>query len=334
MMKNISIGFAFTSYLLTAGGVFAQCTPPNQLSNGQVADAAQVMANFNAIAGCVDELSPGGSTNAVQFNNGSGGFGAAGPLTDGQVLIGSTGSPPQAATITAGSGIAILTAPGNITIAATASAGGGSVDWLNEAAVDKPIAANFTLQTSTTVPADVTLAATNRGFALTSSSSTAGRAMMAEVDAPVGNWRATMLAVYTGPLNSYNLPAIGVRDAVNFRTAMFGIGGAGTSLTTRFDYQTFSGGAGLDTYANDVSLTDIGLPAPSSPIWSRLTYNGTNFIWSFSRDGQYFVDVYSVSATAYITNRSKVGPVLTFQQTTKTAWSAAYHILSWRVETL
>ena len=293
------------------------------------------MSNFNALADCVDAASPGGAANSIQYNNGSNGFAGVAPLADGQLVIGSTGNPPQAGTLTAGAGIAVLTSPGNITIAATGGGSGGGVDWLNQAALVKPVAANFALQTSTTAPSGAALTPTSRGFALTASAATSGTAMMAEVDLPTGNWQATMLSTYSGPLSSYNLPAMGVRDAVTNRTVMFGVGGAGSGLSYRFDYQMFSGGIGLNTYSNDDSFTEIGLPAPSAaPLWSRLTFDGTNFVWSFSRDGQFFVTAYTVSATSYITNRSKIGPVLTFQQTQRATWAAAFHILSWNVQSI
>jgi hypothetical protein len=92
----------------------AQCVLPHTLTNGQPADATQVMANYNALLAC---LTPGGSTNAIQYNAGSGNLGGVGPLADGQLIIGSTGSAPQAQTLTAGVGIAITNAPGNVTIA-------------------------------------------------------------------------------------------------------------------------------------------------------------------------------------------------------------------------
>ena len=99
----------------------AQCVLPFQLTNGQTADATQVMANYNALIGC---LGSGGATNSVQYNAGSGGFGGVGPLTDGPLVVGSTGNPPQAQTLTAGAGIAITNAPGSVTIAATGGQGG------------------------------------------------------------------------------------------------------------------------------------------------------------------------------------------------------------------
>lgn len=33
----------------------AQCSVPHTLANGQVADASQVMDNFNTVAGCAEE---------------------------------------------------------------------------------------------------------------------------------------------------------------------------------------------------------------------------------------------------------------------------------------
>jgi hypothetical protein len=45
-----------------------------------------------------------------------------GPLTNGQVIIGDTGTAPVAATLTAGSGISIANGPGSITISASSSA--------------------------------------------------------------------------------------------------------------------------------------------------------------------------------------------------------------------
>jgi hypothetical protein len=43
------------SLLATAASAqVPQCTVPNTLVNGQVADATDVMENFNAVANCVD----------------------------------------------------------------------------------------------------------------------------------------------------------------------------------------------------------------------------------------------------------------------------------------
>jgi hypothetical protein len=107
-------------FAIAPGGARAACTVPNQLTNGQTADASQVMGNFNSMLSCVNNA-PSGSTNALQYNAGDGSFGAVGPLTNGQILIGSTGNAPAATTLTAGPGIIITNGPGSIMIA-----GGGA----------------------------------------------------------------------------------------------------------------------------------------------------------------------------------------------------------------
>jgi hypothetical protein len=54
----------------TVGSASAQCTVPNQISNGQVADATQVMGNFNALLNCITNPAP---TPNVQFSGPGGG---------------------------------------------------------------------------------------------------------------------------------------------------------------------------------------------------------------------------------------------------------------------
>jgi uncharacterized membrane protein len=163
---------------------------------------------------------------------------------------------------------------------------------------------------------------------LATTSASNNQSMMAEVTAPASSWQATILYVYTGPLSSYILPSIAVRDAVNSKSVQFGIGSTGSS-GWRFDYQQTSGGVGLDTYNSDTSLQDTGLPQPNEPIWERLTYDGTNLKWSFSRDGEHFVIAFSVSATAYLTNLSTVGLAIMVAQPVQTTWGAYMHVLSW-----
>ncbi|WP_349963052.1 hypothetical protein [Rhizobium sp. ZPR3] len=319
-----------TAFLTTgAGTAFAQCALPNQLQSGDLADATKVGANFTALANCADAQVPSAGANSVIYNAGGGSLAGTTPLTDGQLLIGSTGNPPQPGTLSAGSGIAIAGAPASVTVSATGSGTGAAVDWLNKPAVVKPTATSFTLQTSTTPPSGATLTATTRGMLLSANSTADARAMMAEVSLPSGHWQATMLAVYTGPISSYVLPSLAVRDAANKRAILFGVGGNGGGK--RFDYDRSSGGIGLDTYNSDVPIQDIGFSAPSEPAWGRLTYDGTNLIWSFSRDGESFTPVYTVSATDYLTNLSTIGPAVMFYQPSHSTWNAGYHVLSWNL---
>nr|WP_200985157.1 hypothetical protein [Rhizobium rhizogenes] len=319
--------------IATAGNAFAQCMLPNQLQNGDLADAAKVAANFSALANCADDQAPTGGANSVLYNAGSGSLAGATPLADGQVLIGSTGNPPQAGALSAGSGIAITNGPATVTVSATGSGTGAAVDWLNKAAVVKPTGSAFTMRTSTTVPTGAALSATTRGILLSVTSSADSRAIMAETPLPTGNWQATMLGVYTGPLSIYVQPAITVRDSTSNRAVSFSQG-ANSANTYRFDYVKTSGGVGLDSNAGDLSFQDVGFSSPSEPIWSRLTYNGSTLVWSFSRDGENFTNAYSVSATDWLSQLSTIGPAVLFYQPSHPTWNSGYHILSWNLASL
>jgi hypothetical protein len=68
---------------------------------------------------------PGGAFNSIEYNN-AGAFGGLGPLTNGQLIIGSTGLAPVAATLTAGANITITNSAGGISIAAV----GGSANMV------------------------------------------------------------------------------------------------------------------------------------------------------------------------------------------------------------
>lgn len=63
---------------------------------------------------------------AVSVYGTSGALSEVGPLTDGQLVVGSTGNAPVAATLTAGTDISITNAAGSITINST---GGGGIEW-------------------------------------------------------------------------------------------------------------------------------------------------------------------------------------------------------------
>ncbi|TWB45572.1 hypothetical protein FBZ98_11542 [Rhizobium sp. ERR 922] len=322
-------------FLTTAAGTaLAQCALPNQLQSGDLADATKVAANFTALANCVDAQVPSASANAVIYNGGSGALAGVPPLTDGQLLIGSSGNPPQPGTLTAGSGIAITTGPASVTISATGSGTGAAVDWLNKAAVVKPNVGSFTMRTTTTPPAGAALAATTRGILLSVAASVNNQAVMADVPLPSGNWQATMLAVYTGPLNGYIQPSLTVRDSTTNRAVSFSQGANGGGSSYRFDYVKTSGGIGLDSNSGDTSSRDVGFSTPSEPIWSRLTYNGTTFVWSFSRDGENFTEAYSISATDWLSQLSAIGPAILFYQPDHSNWNSGYHILSWNLASL
>lgn len=326
-------GIAVSSLLAMAGAASAACVVPNVISNGTILDAAPVMSDFSSVAACADQTVPAGAQNAIQLNGGSGSFSAVGPLANGQILVGAPSGPPQPTTLTPGTGIVISNGPGSITVSTAGTPSGGGVDWLNGSTVVKPTAGQFSLATSSTSPTGAAIGATSRGVKLTSTA-TAGdfTAMMAEQNVPAGNWQAIMLSVYTGTVARYVVPGIAVRDTSTSRAVQFGIGGG--DGVRRFDYQKTSGGSGFNSYSGDSAVLDPGLPLPNEPIWSRLTFDGSKFTFSFSRDGEFFIPIYSVSATDHLTNKNKIGPVVFFNQPSHQNWATTFHVLSWSIESL
>lgn len=214
--SNFLLCMAVAAFLAAgASPANAACTVPNILSNGQTADAIQLMQDFSAVAGCVDAISPTGTPNSLQFKTNTGSL-AGLPLAAGQLPVGTGGAAPQGKALTAGPGIAITTAPGNITIAATSSGSANGVDWLNEAAVVRPSVAAFSLLTSTNAPAGAALVSTSRGMALTTSANANATSLMGETPTPSGRWQATMtgkIKVATFDLSADFLKAVAAGDA-------------------------------------------------------------------------------------------------------------------------
>lgn len=69
---------------------------------------------------------------------GANAFTFLGPLTNGQLLIGSTGADPVAAAVSAGVGISVTNAAGSITIAVTA----GGMTWVDQTGASVTMATN------------------------------------------------------------------------------------------------------------------------------------------------------------------------------------------------
>lgn len=267
----------------------AQCALPHQLTNGQTADADQVMANFNALAACLGGMSPGGSTNSIQYNSGSGPLSGLGPLTDGQIVIGSTSGAPQAQTLTAGSGVAI-TYGGGISIATSGP----------------PIAAGLYRQVMSATPtASSTGLATwlNQGTS-TVTDATVGVTMdVPPIGATVANVTGRYKAAPTVPYtikaligatrsaNSNNAVGIGWYDGTNklhlITLTMFS-GTAPTVEVTKWNNPTSYASADFISFFNGYS----------QPIWLQLRDDGTNISFSFSMDGANFLPVFSTAKSS------------------------------------
>jgi hypothetical protein len=281
------IGCVVLGVLSATSAVRAQCVLPYALANGQAADAAQVMANYNALLAC---LTPGGSTNAIQYNAGSGNLGGVGPLIDGQLVIGSTGNAPQAQTLTAGTGIAITNAPGSVTIATTGPGSG----LYRQVMSATPTSANTGLTNWL-----------NQGTSLVSDSPVG-----LTIDAPPVGTALSLVGRYgSAPTSPYTIKALlGVTRNTNSYNGVYFGWYDGTAKLHIMHYQSVNGGAsaiGVGRWSSPTTYVTGDFQSANNafaqPIWFQIQDDGTNISFGFSQDGANFLPVYSVAkASGYL----------------------------------
>jgi len=292
MMPRIGLrAFAMAAGVLAAGVLnvaHAQCTLPHTLTNGQPPDATKVMANFNALVSCINA---GGSANAVQYKSGSGALAGVGPLTNGQLVIGSTGNPPQAQALTAGAGITVSNGPGSIAVEAMpglATAGlyrqvisalptaesTGLTTWLNQSGA-----------TYADGPAGVSLSAPAGADAL--------RARYGPT--PVSPYTLTALFAATRNSTAFSEAGIGWYDGTaKLHIFSYVIGATGFSS----GFQIAKWSAFNFRVGNDAATAASHYP---QPFWIQLKDDGTNISFAYSYDGSKFLPLFtSAKSSAYL----------------------------------
>lgn len=285
----VGLALAFGLWLSFGRGAEAACTVPNTLTNGQTADASQVMANFNSVLGCVN-TAPAGSTNALQYNAGSGAFGGLGPLTNGQIAIGSTGNAPQAAQLTAGSGITITNGPGNITISGAATP------------YTPPKLANFTWGNQ---PSGTTAADTNTGLAIYQPDAGFNIGVLWDNTAIPGSTNFTVTTGFnlSGLSSGYLVGGIAIGD------------GTGKFVTFLLVNEITVGAFELEGPGDWNSYTSRASYGSSYPILPtmnllRVNYDRTNFNISIGSDINSLVQVASFPANAFLGTPTQVGLII------------------------
>ena len=287
MQRRIIHAASAALALLIASGsdVRAQCALPYQLTNGQPADATQVMANYSALLACINTAVPAGANNALQYKAGSGAFGAVGPLTNGQLVIGSTGAAPQAQTLTAGPGIVVTNGPGSITVSAASgsttglygpvmsgrptAATTGLVNWLNQGTSTSTDSA---VGLSLNVPAGTTVSGLYRS-------------------APTAPYTITALLAATRNSTGFNGVAIGWYDGTaKLHALSYVLQSGGVPFFEVEKWNSFSSFNG-----NDVASAPNGY---SQPIWLRIADDGTNISFGFSQDGANFLTLFSAAKSS------------------------------------
>lgn len=298
--KTLFALFAIVGFI-QGNGARAACPLPNTLTNGQTADATQVMADFNALVTCLNAAGPGGSGNSIQYNNGSGAFAGVGPLTNGQLVIGATGGVPQAQNLTAGSGITITNGPGSITISSAGGSGGSVSPFYDAAAIPltKPTASSFTVANNTGNTGTLT-DMVSRGVTLSTPGVGSATTTMEQPIVNSSTFTVTALVYPVGYLNGNWFWGICVKDTSG-KYAAFGF-----RNQTPVSYFKFSD---INTYNS--SSTSTGIVNAQNPVWLKLQAASGTFTFSFSFDGEHFNPGWSVSMTDYLSSSlSSVGMLI------------------------
>lgn len=271
--------------VLCAGSAEALCTLPYPLTNGQVADATKVMADFNALVNCLGNA-PAGSANALQYNAGSGNFGGVGPLASGQIVIGSAGNAPQAANLTAGSGIAITNGAGSISISAT-----GATFQREFGPYTPPSAASFTFIDTAASSTPTLTNATDIGLVysvpITATLAFPGAYVPVPSTVP---WSLTVRAKYPALTGSYPSFGIFIKDTSGKMLGEINETRGGTpSLLIKRNNSNIS------VNSNAYLKTFFQVPE-----WFRVTYDGVNINFYASWDSQNWLFVWTETSTTFL----------------------------------
>jgi hypothetical protein len=276
----------------------AQCTLPYQLTNSDLSDAVKLTANFTAIAKCINQ-SP---TNSIQYNGGGGQLAGVGPLSNGQLVVGSTGNPPQAQTLIPGDGIAVTNGAGNVTISATSAVGGTGM--YRQVMSDTPTSASTGL-TSWLNQGSASVSDSAVGMCIdTPTSGTSANLTGRYKAAPTAPYTITILVAATRYSNTFNGVGIGWYDGTaKLHLLSYQLNGALPYLiVNKWDNVTTFNAADLTSSLN----------AFAQPIWLQIADDGTNVIFRFSQDGLNFNTLFTVAKSSGFLGASGYSNVIFF----------------------
>ena len=281
-----SIAMACLFFLNPVSAAATCAVLPNNLANGQLADASQVMGNFNALQGCINNLSgmldsSFGTTQGSILYRGTTGWVALTPGTPGQIL--STGG-------------------ANANPAWTSVAGSSTSPYFTS--LQPPSASAFSLVQATGITS--TLANMPSGRGMTMDVTGSGTNSMSSTEQPVLSQTAftvTTSVYLASSLTGNWFVGIGVSDSTGKYDSFGWRNSSGVGTFNEFQFSS------INAVGTTTSL--FGSFNPNGPVWLRLQLSAGNFIFSASFDGENWETIQTVSATHYLGSAlSKVGIIV------------------------
>jgi len=299
--RNLAFfGASFALALALPGQVYAACTLPNTISNGQVADATKVMGNFTTVAGCADAaVQPSGTPttgslatfagpNSVQTGN----------LTGDVTTSGGTATTLAASGVTAGSySSANITvdAKGRVTAASNGSGGGGGS--YEAAPTAPPLASTWTwVNQGSSALSDITTPVP--GLRLDAPSNGGGDNLRMVVQTPPTTPYSFKARISSTNLGNYSGVGLLLRNSSTGHVYMLGFANSSGLQTVLYSYTSSTGGGSVvNSY-----------PPGFASAWFKVDVTSTTVTFYWSPDGDNWILFQSaITLSSFIGSIDQIG---------------------------